>query len=104
MSSDSLDYIKNIAEFMIEIEAAPGCQVLIAKDQDDLKEKISRLKPTDMSLEVYKKGTLAGTVDECKECLKVYVNLDVTYFMLYFADLPSIDGLRLFSENVAKKM
>ncbi len=32
MASDSLDYIKTIAEYMIEIEAAPGCQVLIAKD------------------------------------------------------------------------
>ncbi|HEY3386854.1 MAG TPA: glycoside hydrolase family 3 N-terminal domain-containing protein [Saprospiraceae bacterium] len=32
MCSDSLDYIKNIAEYMIDIEAAPGCQVVIAKD------------------------------------------------------------------------
>jgi alkanesulfonate monooxygenase SsuD/methylene tetrahydromethanopterin reductase-like flavin-dependent oxidoreductase (luciferase family) len=88
----------------IERSCWPSGQVLIAKDQDELKEKISRLKPPNMSLEDYKKGTLAGTLDECKECLQVYLNLDVTYFMLYFADLPNIDGLRLFSENVVNKM
>ena len=38
------------------------------------------------------------------EHLQVYVDLGVTYFMLYFADLPSLDGLKLFSEAVAKKM
>lgn len=32
MSSDSLAYIKTIAQYMIDIKAAPGCQVLIAKD------------------------------------------------------------------------
>jgi alkanesulfonate monooxygenase SsuD/methylene tetrahydromethanopterin reductase-like flavin-dependent oxidoreductase (luciferase family) len=47
---------------------------------------------------------LYGTPDECIEQLQVYVDLGVTYFMLYFADLPSADGLRLFSEAVARKM
>lgn len=32
MISDSLDYIKSIVDQMIRIKAAPGCQVLIAKD------------------------------------------------------------------------
>jgi beta-N-acetylhexosaminidase len=32
MCSDSLEYIKTIVNYMIEIGAAPGCQVLIAKD------------------------------------------------------------------------
>jgi beta-glucosidase-like glycosyl hydrolase/CubicO group peptidase (beta-lactamase class C family) len=32
MCSDSLDYIKNIAAYMIDIQAAPGCQVVIAKN------------------------------------------------------------------------
>lgn len=32
MCSDSLEYIKTIANYMIDIQAAPGCQVLIAKD------------------------------------------------------------------------
>lgn len=32
MSSDSLNYIGTIAQYMIDIEAAPGCEVLIARD------------------------------------------------------------------------
>lgn len=32
MSTDSLDYIRTIANYMIEVGASPGCQVVIAKD------------------------------------------------------------------------
>ncbi len=32
MSSDSLEYIKTIVDYMIKSETAPGCQILIAKD------------------------------------------------------------------------
>ena len=39
----------------IERSCWPSGQVLIAKDQDELKEKISRLKPPKMSLEDYKR-------------------------------------------------
>jgi hypothetical protein len=28
----------------------------------------------------------------------------VTHFMLFFGDLPSLDGLRLFAGSVMKKM
>ncbi|MCL4430675.1 MAG: TIGR03560 family F420-dependent LLM class oxidoreductase [Chloroflexi bacterium] len=78
-------------------------QVLIAKDQNELTEKVSKLKPANMSLEDYEKSTLAGTPEEFIERLRVYKDLGVTYFMLFFADLPATDGLRLFSEAVAKK-
>jgi F420-dependent oxidoreductase-like protein len=81
-----------------------GGQVLIAKDQRELKEMISQRKPSGLPLEEFRKGNLYGTPDECIEQLQVYVDLGVTYFMLYFADLPSADGLRLFSEAVARKM
>ena len=88
----------------IERSCWPSGQVLVAKDQKELAEKVSKLKPPNMSVEDYKKGTLAGTPEECVERLQVYADLGVTYFMLYFADLPSVDGLRLFSEAVARKM
>lgn len=39
MMSDSLNYISTIADYMIEIGAAPGCQVLIAKDGRIIYEK-----------------------------------------------------------------
>lgn len=39
MISDSLDYIKSIVDQMIRIGAAPGCQILIAKDGRIVYEK-----------------------------------------------------------------
>ena len=92
---------RNLSE--IEKSCWPGGQVLIAQNQRELSEKISRRKPANVSLEDFKKTTLAGTPDECRERLQVYMDLGVTYFMLFFADLPRIDGLRLFAESVIGK-
>jgi F420-dependent oxidoreductase-like protein len=97
---------KAIGRNFTEIEKScwPGGQVLIAQNQRELSEKISQRKPANVSLEDFKKTTLAGTPDECRAQLQVYVDLGVIYFMLFFADLPSLDGLRLFAEAVVNKM
>ena len=88
----------------IERSCWPSGQVLIAQDQKSLDEKVRKLKPSKMRVEDYEKGTLIGTPDIFRERLRVYTDLGVTYFILYFADMPSTDGLKLFSENVAKKI
>jgi alkanesulfonate monooxygenase SsuD/methylene tetrahydromethanopterin reductase-like flavin-dependent oxidoreductase (luciferase family) len=44
---------------------------------------------------------IAGTPDECVEQLRPYVELGVGLFVIRFGDIPSLDGLRLFSEKVA---
>ena len=93
---------RNFAE--IERSCWPGGQVIIAHNQTELSEKISQRKPANVSLEEFKKGALAGTPDECIEQLQVYVGLGVTYFMLFFSDLPRLDGLKLFAEDVINKM
>ena len=93
---------RNFSE--IEKSCWPGGQVLIGQNQRELSKKISQRKPANVSLEDFKKTTLMGTPVECIEQLQVYVDLGVTYFMLFFADLPSLDGLRLFAENVIGKM
>ena len=69
-----------------------------------MKEKIAQKNVMNLTLEEFKKTTLLGTPDECIEQLWVYKNLEVTYFMLFFADLPSLDGLRLFAENVIARI
>jgi hypothetical protein len=56
-----------------------------------------------VTLQDYKNGTLTVTADQCQNPLQAYLDLGVTYFMLYFADLPSTDGLKLFAEAVADK-
>ena len=88
----------------IERSCWPGGQVIIANNHRDLSEKISQRKPANMNLEDFMKGALIGTTDECIEQLQVYVDLGVTYFMLFFSDLPRLDGLKLFAEAVMNKV
>jgi alkanesulfonate monooxygenase SsuD/methylene tetrahydromethanopterin reductase-like flavin-dependent oxidoreductase (luciferase family) len=45
-----------------------------------------------------------GTPDDCLKKLQLYADLGVTHFMLFFGDLPSLDGLRLFAGSVMRKM
>ncbi len=87
----------------IERSAWPSGQILIAENQKGLDEKIKKLKPPSVSLRDYMKGTLAVTANECRNPLEIYVDLGASYFMLYFADLPSTAGLRLFAETGANK-
>ena len=87
----------------IEKSCWPSGQILVAKDQDELNQKIAKFKPSSMSLEEFNKSTLAATPQEYQERLQVYTDLGVSYFMLYFADLPSLEGLRLFAKTVINK-
>jgi alkanesulfonate monooxygenase SsuD/methylene tetrahydromethanopterin reductase-like flavin-dependent oxidoreductase (luciferase family) len=97
---------KVVSRNFLEIEKScwPGGQVFIAQNQKDLSKKISQRKPANTSLEDLKKTNLIGTPEECIEQLRVYADLGVTYFMLFFSDLPRIDGLKLFAEAVVKRI
>ncbi len=75
-------------------------QVLIAENQEALDGKVAQFKPANFSLDEFGKTTLAGTPEQCLEQLQAFKKLGVTYFMLYFADFPDTDGLRLFAEAV----
>jgi alkanesulfonate monooxygenase SsuD/methylene tetrahydromethanopterin reductase-like flavin-dependent oxidoreductase (luciferase family) len=97
---------KSIGRDFAGIEKAcwPSGQVLIARNPRELYEKIDQLKPANVSLEEFRNTTLAGIPEECTEHLQVYKNLGATFFMLYFADFPAIDGLKLFSKEVASRL
>jgi F420-dependent oxidoreductase-like protein len=47
-------------------------------------------------------GQILGTPDECRQKIQQYINLGVTYFMLFFEDLPNLSGTRLFAETIVK--
>jgi alkanesulfonate monooxygenase SsuD/methylene tetrahydromethanopterin reductase-like flavin-dependent oxidoreductase (luciferase family) len=79
-----------------------GGQVLIAANEEELLEKIRQKNVAGLSMEEFKKTAFTGTPQQCREQLKVYVDLGATFFMLYFSDLPSVDGLKLFAEAVMK--
>jgi len=88
----------------IEKSCWPGGQVIIARNQRELRGKIVREKPKGVALKDFERTSLIGTPDECVRKLQPYVDLGVTHFMLFFGDLPNLSSLRLFAETVAKKM
>lgn len=100
------DHCRAVGRDPHKIERAywPGGQVLIARDQKELDEKILRHKPKRMTVGDFEKLNLVGTPDDCLKRLRLYTNLGVTHFMLFFGDLPSLDGLKLFSKSVMAKM
>jgi alkanesulfonate monooxygenase SsuD/methylene tetrahydromethanopterin reductase-like flavin-dependent oxidoreductase (luciferase family) len=97
---------KKIGRNFDEIEKScwPGGQVIIAENQEKLSDKIYQQKPANICLEDFKKSTLIGTPEECVDRLQVYADLGVTYFMLFFGNLPMEKGLKLFAESVMDKL
>ncbi len=88
----------------IEKSCWPAGQIVLASNRSKLDLKVQRLKPEGMAREDFEKGSFVGTPPECAAMLQAYVDLGVTYFMLFFGDLPDINGLRLFAESVAKRV
>ena len=81
-----------------------GGQMFIVPDQKELDKTVSQLKPKNVSLKDFKKYNFVATPDECRQEIQRYTRLSVTYFMLFFGDLPDLSSLRLFAEKVAVKM
>ncbi len=100
------NYCRAVGRDPQEIEKScwPGGQVLIARDQKELGEKLLQRKPKRVTIGDFEKLNLVGTPDDCLKKLQPYADLGVTHFMLFFGDLPSLDGLRLFAGSVMKKM
>jgi len=99
-------HCKNIGRDFSEIEKScwPAGQILIAKSRKELDGKIEVIKPKDMTDEDFRRITLAANPEECLRLLEDYIDLGVTYFMLFFADLPNPDSLGLFAQTVIKKL
>jgi alkanesulfonate monooxygenase SsuD/methylene tetrahydromethanopterin reductase-like flavin-dependent oxidoreductase (luciferase family) len=87
----------------IEKSCWPSGQVLIARTESEVNEKITQKNVLGLTLEEFKQTSLVGTPQQCREQLQFYIDLGVSYFMLYFADLPGVEGLRLFAEGIMNK-
>jgi len=81
-----------------------GGQIFIAQNREEIDEKVSQWKPQNVSLEDFKKSSFITTPEECKRKIREYAGLGVTYFMLFFGDLPDTDGLRLFADEAVKTL
>jgi len=54
--------------------------------------------------ENFKASNIVGTPSECLDKVKDYIDTGVTYFMPNFCDSPSMEGMRLFAEEVIKNL
>ncbi|MGB9841388.1 MAG: LLM class flavin-dependent oxidoreductase, partial [Candidatus Bathyarchaeales archaeon] len=88
----------------IELSCWPGGQVLIASSQKELRRIVLERKPKNVSLKDFENLNLAGTPDVCLKKLRSYLDLGFTHFMLFFSELPCLDGLTIFAESVMKKL
>lgn len=88
----------------IERSCWPAGQIFIGTDKKELKKRIMQLTPEGVSLKDFIQASFVGTPKEFIKQLRQYVDLGVTHFMLFFGDLPDLNGLRFFAENVAQKI
>jgi F420-dependent oxidoreductase-like protein len=88
----------------IEQSCWPTGQIFIGENKKELFKKIHKKLPVGFSTDSFVKTSFVGTPKDFIKLLQPYVKLGVTQFMLFFGDLPELDGLKLFAEQVAKKI
>jgi F420-dependent oxidoreductase-like protein len=93
-------HCKMVGRSFAEIEKScwPAGQILLAKNREEVEAKVRHLKPKNLSREEFENFTFAGTPDALMLKLQAYLDLDVTQFMLFFGDLPDLNGLKLLAE------
>ncbi|MBM4419570.1 MAG: hypothetical protein FJ033_14865 [Chloroflexi bacterium] len=57
------------------------------------------LPPLDSAID----DCLVGTPASVAARVRQYVDLGISHFMLWFLDVPSLDGARLFADTIAKE-
>ncbi len=87
----------------IEKSAWPTGQIILASTKKEVDAKVQRLKPKGISRKDYEAFSFVGTPDNLEALFSPYAGLGVKRFMLFFADLPATDGLKLFAEAALKK-
>ncbi len=92
-----------------EIENSVLLRVLVGKDNDDVKQIISRLKKKNESIAEFvtrsKDSIALGTPDDVINSLKEYVKIGIRYFIVNFVGFSSsLEMLSLFSEKVKPKL
>jgi len=81
---------------------AQGIGCIVARNDQELKEKIRKFPPLKLSFENYvtTQPRLEGTPDQCVKTIREYVDVGVTHFILTFPDDITLEPIRLFGEQV----
>jgi F420-dependent oxidoreductase-like protein len=99
-------HCKDVGRNFSDIERAAWLsgQVIVVGSQEEADNAVTKLRPAGTPLEEFRNGTLVGTPQQCIAQINRYRELGVTYFILYFGDLPDTVSLKLFAEKVIKKL
>jgi alkanesulfonate monooxygenase SsuD/methylene tetrahydromethanopterin reductase-like flavin-dependent oxidoreductase (luciferase family) len=90
---------KALARAIAALPATPGRR---GRSRDDL---LAYLRSDDpRPLAALAPDWLAGSPEAVLDQVQAYVALGVTHFLLWFLDFPSLDGMRLFAEQVAPRL
>lgn len=79
-------------------------QLFVGENRKETEEKVVQQVPEGVSLEDFVQTSFVGNPEDCLNQVRQYANLGVTHFMLFFGDFPELGGLRLFAEEVARKI
>lgn len=102
MCSRVEEYKKKFNRSGVKIKRGLGIGCIVAKDRPSLAEKVQRFKPGSVSIGSYvaKQRRIEGTPEECVERLRAFVDLGLTYFVMNFPDVDTLEPIRLFGEKV----
>ena len=100
------NHCKSVGRNFDEIEKSCWIsgQIFVGENKKELIEKALRCVPEGVSWEYFIQSSFVGNPKECVKLLRQYVDVGVTYFMLYFGDFPDLDGLRLFAKKVIPEL
>jgi F420-dependent oxidoreductase-like protein len=88
----------------IEKSCWPAGQIFIGRNRKELNKNVLRMMPKGISLESFTQTNFVGTPEDCRKHIWQYAQLGITHFMLFFGDLPDLNGLKLFAAEVVRKM
>jgi alkanesulfonate monooxygenase SsuD/methylene tetrahydromethanopterin reductase-like flavin-dependent oxidoreductase (luciferase family) len=86
--------------------SAPGTPPGRRRSQPETEALLAYLRSEDdpRPLSALVPSWLAGTPAAVTAQMEAYLDLGVSHFMLWFLDFPSLDGMRLFAEEVAPRL
>ena len=98
-----------------DIEKSIYGRIKIASNKQELRNFVEKQysagslyfrEPTSLEqwLETLQTKNIVGTPEECVDRIREYVDPGVTYFILCFLDLPSMNDMRLFAERIRGKI
>jgi len=96
------EHFRKSGRSICTLKKAQGIGCIVARNEQELKEKTNRYGPVKVSFEDYvtTQPLLEGTPEQCVERLRQYVDVGVTHFVLTFPDDITLEPIRLFGEQV----